>query len=181
LSVVFLPVGICYLSILLSTIFFIKTYYSSYYYHQCEGLPNLSKIVLEASGRIAVVAAAGLNADNADIIISGSGVRGVHAGSSVMSLACHENNSSNSNTGDLLSTDIESHNLQNISTTAIMGTNSNATDDMKWESVDEAKVVRYVNSANEGFATYQRNCFLLPAPILPVDTETDIDVYPTYS
>ena len=114
-------------------------------------------------GRIAVIAAAGVNADNADVIISGTGVHGVHAGSSLMSKVCHE-----MVPGDCMGT-------------ATMGTGGNADDDMKWEAVDEIKVARYVNTANEGFSTYQRNCMLLPPPPISLDDEkNDIAVYPTY-
>ena len=48
-----------------------------------EGIEVLSDIVKRSRGRIAVIAAAGINRDNAYDIISKSAVNGVHAGSSV--------------------------------------------------------------------------------------------------
>lgn len=116
-----------------------------------------------------MIAAAGINADNADIIIAGTGVHGVHAGSSVMSTVSHD-------TIPMPAHDDRSNK------TATMGTNVNFADDMKWDAVDEAKVARYVNCANEGFSTFKRNQRLLPAPTLPADCTTDyIDLCPMYS
>mmetsp|Transcript_28158 Transcript_28158/g.40090 ORF Transcript_28158/g.40090 Transcript_28158/m.40090 type:complete len:284 (+) Transcript_28158:39-890(+) len=48
-----------------------------------KGVINLAKIVQASKGLIKVVAAAGVNASNVNSIILGSGVHGIHAGSSV--------------------------------------------------------------------------------------------------
>ena len=48
-----------------------------------KGVINLTKIVQASKGLIKVVAAAGIGANNVSSIILGSGVHGIHAGSSV--------------------------------------------------------------------------------------------------
>lgn len=124
------------------------------------GLPNLSKIILGAADRIAVIAAAGINADNADIIVSGTGVHGVHAGSSLMSVA--------------------SHDINFTAGTATMGNSRSSNDDMKWEEVDVEKTERYVQNATKGFSIYQKNKICLPPPLHTGGADDDADVYPTY-
>ena len=127
------------------------------------GLPNLSKIVLQAADRIAVIAAAGVNADNADIILSGTGAHGVHAGSSVMSVVSHD-------------IDFTAGGVS----TATMGIADSSNDDMKWEEVHVAKAERYVESAKKGFTIYQRNKVSLPPPLHTGGADDDAEVYPTY-
>jgi hypothetical protein len=125
--------------------------------------------VSHSEGRILVVAAAGVNCDNADIIISGSGVGGVHAGSSVMTPTYNEDILSNRMKGGESNESNES-----MESCATMGTGCGShIDDMTWDAADASKVARYVRSAEEGYSTYMRNSAILPAPLRSPEDCTD--------
>ena len=123
-------------------------------------------IVNAAAGRIQVVAAAGIHEDNADVIIVGSGIHGVHAGSSVMS--CVE---------------ISEHEIDQVGrvydSTVTIGTGG--ANDMSWDAVDINKATRFVQVANEGFLTYKRNQRMLPVPTRTIASDSgNAEIYPTY-
>ena len=115
-----------------------------------KGIPILSNLVKSTAGRLDIVAAAGIDSFNVGVIIAGTGVAGVHAGSSVMSSRHNE----------------EVARAQSQSSSrATMGTGSSVSpdSDMKWMAVDRAKVKKYCTEARAGFRTFQRNSDCLPA------------------
>ncbi len=109
-----------------------------------KGIPLLSHLVQSTAGRIAIVAAAGIDSFNVGVIIAGTGVLGVHAGSSVMSPRYNEEVAlAQSRYGK----------------GATMGTGSSTTpdSDMKWMAADRTKVEKYSAEARAGFHTFRKN------------------------
>ena len=101
-----------------------------------KGMLALGDIVLSCGDKLVVVAAAGITAENASIIIAGTGVSGIHAGTSVMSV----NRNSKVESSD-----------SNITMGVNNNSKNNDVDDMAWMKVDVKKTRRYVESANTGF------------------------------
>lgn len=97
-----------------------------------KGMLALRDIVETSGGKLTIVAAAGISAENAAIIVAGTGVTGTHAGSSVMSTC-------------------RNINVQSSASNVTMGLVGNNNDDLAWSQVDRVKTREYVNSANKGF------------------------------
>jgi copper homeostasis protein CutC len=120
-----------------------------------KGILNLNRMVGMLNTDIRIIAAAGINADNVSIVITGSNVHGVHAGSSVTTLV----------TSNFVS-----------QSSATMGTvATNVADDMSWSVCDMTKVSTYVKNAEKAFFIAERNRNIAQ----PVIHE-HVDVYPSY-